>query len=129
VSTNLLSRKLMDIVRDPESAWTKAQDTYLASLTPSQIRSIRSITTQSELLNTTKEYRRRYNSRGFAKLLDRVNPFLAQLHSFSDIIKTYVSSDPKFATLVWGSVTFVLEVCYPDQLAHLVVADAAPACS
>jgi len=115
----------MDIVRDPGSAWIKAQDTYLTSLTPSQIRSIRSITTQSELLNTTKEYRRRYNSRGFAKILDRVNPFLAQLHSFSDITRTYVSSDPKFSALAWGSVTFVLEVCYPDQLAHVVVTDTA----
>jgi hypothetical protein len=119
----------MNIVRDPESAWIKAQDIYLASLTPSQIRSIRSITTQSELLNITKEYRKRYNSRGFAKLLDRVNPFLAQLHSFSHIIKTYVSSDPKFAALVWGSVTFVLEVCYPDQLVQVVVTDIASACS
>lgn len=106
----------MDIVRDTESAWIKAQDTYLASLTSSQIRSIRSITTQSELLNTTKEYRRRYSSGGFAKFLDRVNPFLAQLNSFSNIIKIFVSSDPNFAALVWGSVALVLEVCYQTNL-------------
>jgi hypothetical protein len=119
----------MDIVRDTESAWIKAQDAYLASLTPNQIRSIRSITTQSELVNTTKEYRRRYNSSGLVKHLNRVNPFLAQLNSFSDIIKTHVSSDPKFAALVWGSVAFVLEVCYPNQLAHVVVTDTGSACS
>ncbi len=110
----------MDTVLDTESAWSKAQEAYLASLKPDQIRHVRCITTQNELLSTTMEYRRRYNSAGLAKQLDRVNPFLAQIHSFSDIVKTYASAGSKITAVVWGSVAFVLEVVYLFQYVETV---------
>jgi hypothetical protein len=101
----------MDLVQDSESAWIQAQDNYLASLTPDQRRRIRGITTIGKLLETTKQYHEKYKQGGLAAQLEKINPFLAQLNSFSYIIGTFESSNPTISGLIWGSVSFIIEVC------------------
>lgn len=101
----------MDLVQDSESAWIQAQDKYLASLNPAQRQRIRGITTRGKLLETTKEHYEKYKQGGLAAQLEKINPFLAQLHSFSHVIGTFVSSNPAISGLIWGSISFIIEVC------------------
>jgi hypothetical protein len=101
----------MDLVQDTEGAWIQAQESYLESLSPAQRRRIRGITTKEMLLETTKEYYEKYKQGGLPAQLERINPFLAQLSSFSHVVRTFVSSNPAVSGLIWGSVSFIIELC------------------
>lgn len=43
----------------------------------------------------------------------RISPLLESIQQFAGIVETFVSSNPRIAALVWGSVKLVLQVSHP----------------
>jgi folylpolyglutamate synthase/dihydropteroate synthase len=93
-----------------EQIWRAALEGYLASLKPKEIHKIEAVTSQQSLLEQAKELQKRYGERRITRRLEQVNPFLKTLHSFSEVVKIFLQSDPTVSALVWGSIYFVLEV-------------------
>ena len=93
-----------------EQIWVAALERYLASLKPKEIRKIEAVTSQQSLLERAKELQKRYGERRITRRLEQVNPFLTTLHSFSEVVKVFLQSNPTVSALVWGSICFVLEV-------------------
>jgi len=93
-----------------EQIWAVALERYLASLKPKEIQKIEAVTSQQLLLERVKELQKRYGERRITRRLEQVNPFLKTLHSFSEIVKIFLQSNPTISALVWGSIYFVLEV-------------------
>jgi hypothetical protein len=93
-----------------EQIWVAALERYLASLRPREILKIEAVTSQQSLLERAKELQKRYGERRITRRLEQVNPFLTTLHSFSEVVKVFLQSDPTVSALVWGSICFVLEV-------------------
>ncbi|KAL9129619.1 MAG: hypothetical protein Q9217_001975 [Psora testacea] len=44
------------------------------------------------------------------RLISRIEPFIAVMKSFSEIISVFVSSDPAIAALIWGSIKVLIEL-------------------
>lgn len=93
-----------------EKIWVAALERYLASLKPKEIQKIEAVTSQQSLLERAKELQKRYGERRITRRLEQVDPFLKTLHSFSEVVKIFLQSNPTVSALVWGSIYFVLEV-------------------
>ena len=93
-----------------EPIWAAAQERYLASLKPKEIQKIEAVTSLQLLLKRAKELQKRYSEQRIMRRLEQVNPFLTTLHSFSEVVKVFLQSDPTVSALVWGSICIVLEV-------------------
>lgn len=91
--------------------WIRAIDEYLKTISKDDLAKICSINDQASLLDQSKLLQKAYNSGAVARSIDRVSPFLAKLQSFSEVVNKFTSAKPEIAALVWGSVSFVLEVC------------------
>jgi hypothetical protein len=90
--------------------WDEAKSHYLKHLNEQDRLRIKSVTDLDTLMRLTQTLRERYSKRKISAYLKRLNPFLAQIRSFSRIINTLVQSHPEVAAIVWGSLAFVLEV-------------------
>lgn len=90
--------------------WDEAKAYYLAHLNEQDRLRIESVTDLKTLKGRAQTLQRRYANGRTAHYLNRINPFLGQIRSFSRIINTIVQSHPEVAALVWGSLAFVLEV-------------------
>lgn len=90
----------MDLTQDFQGIWADAQSVHLSKLSNSQRAKIKSITTQSELLAETRGLKEKYDKAGISRLLSRINPFIAQLNAFSQVVQTFVQSD-RITALVW----------------------------
>jgi hypothetical protein len=93
-----------------EQIWAAALGRYRASLKPKEIQKIEAVTSHQSLLERAKELQKRYSERRITQRLEQVNPFFKTLHSFSEVVKIFLQSDPTVSALVWGSIYFVLEV-------------------
>jgi hypothetical protein len=89
--------------------WDEARAFHVASLTGVERKHITEVTNLEELMGKASELKTQYRKRRLVVLLGKINPFLAQLRSFSRIINTLVQSHPEIAALVWGSVSLILE--------------------
>lgn len=90
--------------------WDEAKAYYVAHLSEQDRLRIESVTDFETLVGLTQILQKRYSKRKISSCLKRINPFLAQIRSFSRIVNTLVQSHPEVAALVWGSLAFVLEV-------------------
>jgi hypothetical protein len=95
---------------DFNDVWNQAKKQYTASLKPKELEILTSISSKSELLTETWLLQNRYGERRTSRSLERIYPFLAGIESFSEVINAFVSSDPKIAAIVWGSLWFIFKV-------------------
>ena len=72
--------------------------------------SVQAAVTNEDLLHRTLYLRQRYGARKAERILQRLEPFLTSLQSFSEVVKVFLQASPAIVTLLWGSVFFVLEV-------------------
>jgi hypothetical protein len=93
--------------------WDEARAFYAASLTVRERNLVTEVTSLEELIEKAGKLKTRYRKHRLVVLLGKINPFLAQLRSFSQIINTLVQSHPEIAALVWGSVSLILEASNP----------------
>lgn len=63
-------------------------------------------------LNFTATIDKEYNSRGRRCMSPRLITFLESVQHFTGVVDTFVSSNPKFAALVWGGVKLTLLVIH-----------------
>ena len=101
----------MAVEFDFNDVWNQAKKQYTASLKPKELEILTSISSKSELLTETWHLQTRYGERRASRSLERIYPFLAGIESFSEVINVFVSSDPKIAAIVWGSLCFIFKVC------------------
>ena len=93
-----------------EAIWIQAQDTFLCKLKAEDIARLNTVTSQKQLIAQTHAITRQYKSRKISQLLSRSHPFLATLHSFSEIIKEFLRAAPVFTGLIWGLLYLGIEV-------------------
>lgn len=91
--------------------WAEAEAKSLHAFHHKDLEEIRRINCHEGLLQRTRDLRQRYQKNGINERLNRLNPFLAKLKSFSDVVHIYIQANPHILALVWGSVSFILEVC------------------
>jgi hypothetical protein len=94
--------------------WNEARAFHNARLTARERKHVTEVTSLEELIEKASKMNATYRKHGLVLFLERTNPFLGQLRSFSQIINTLIQSHPEIAALVWGSVFLILEVCHTD---------------
>jgi hypothetical protein len=95
-----------------QEIWNKARAFHNARLTARERKHITEVTSLEELIGKASKLNAKYRKSKLALFLERINPFLAQLRSFSRIINTLIQSHPEIAALVWGSVSLILEASH-----------------
>ncbi|KAF2171407.1 hypothetical protein M409DRAFT_50853 [Zasmidium cellare ATCC 36951] len=95
--------------------WVQAIDQYLKTIPREKLKQVKSINSEHSFLELSRKLKDRYATHEVTQLVQRVSPFLTRLHSFSEVIRTFINANPEIASLVWGSVFLVLEVriAYP----------------
>lgn len=93
-----------------ESIWKAAQAKYEKTLSAKELKQIKSVSTKEALLDEAERLNRKYHSRKSARSLTRIHPVIAQIESFSAVIKTFIQADPGVTALVWGSIFFIIEL-------------------
>jgi hypothetical protein len=96
--------------------WDEAKAFHAASLTSREKKHVTEVTSLERLIEKASKLKTRYRKHRLVVLLGKINPFLAQLRSFSRIINTLVQSHPEIAALVWGSVSLILEASNPTGI-------------
>jgi hypothetical protein len=94
--------------------WNEARAFHNARLTARERRHVTEVTSLEELIGKASKMNMKYRKHRLVLFLERINPFLAQLRSFSQIINSLVQSHPEIAALVWGSVSLILEASHAD---------------
>jgi hypothetical protein len=94
--------------------WNEARAFHNARLTARERKHVTEVTSLEELIGKARKLNAKYRKHRLASFLERINPFLAQLRSFSQIINALVQSHPEIAALVWGSVSLILEASHTD---------------
>ncbi|KAF2804621.1 uncharacterized protein BDZ99DRAFT_397743 [Mytilinidion resinicola] len=105
---------------DPlERIWKEALQRYEDTLPPKRIKKMLLTPDLESLLERTKLLQSRYSGRPIIRALERAQPFLNTIQSFSEVVKVFLQSDPGIFALVWGSIWFVLEVSPCSRAASL----------
>ena len=94
--------------------WNEARAFHNARLTARERKHVTEVTSLEELIGKASKMNVKYRKHWLALFLERVNPFLTQLRSFSQVINTLIQSHPEIAALVWGSVSLILEASHTD---------------
>jgi hypothetical protein len=94
--------------------WNEARAFHNSRLTARERKHVTEVTSLEELIEKARKLNVKYRQHRLALLLGRINPFLAQLRSFSRVINTLIQSHPEIAALVWGSVSLILEASHTD---------------
>lgn len=99
-----------------EIIWIRALDNYLASLDDHELRRIRGVTSIQGLMSDIQVLQKQYAGRASARCFDRLRPILTWLESFNKCVQTFINVSPKAFVLLWGSLSFALEVrlCVPS---------------
>ena len=95
--------------------WDEARASHIASLTKHEKKYVTEATSPDELMRKAGKLKERYGKHRLVVFLGKINPFLAQLRSFSRIINTLVQSHPEIAALVWGLISLFLEASLSDR--------------
>jgi hypothetical protein len=96
------------------SIWREAWNSYDATLSVKERSQIEKIASLDELTAHVQRSRKEYYGSkrpNLSRILARAEPFIAHLRSFSNVIATFTQAHPEIASLVWGSLALVLEVC------------------
>jgi hypothetical protein len=91
------------------SIWDEAKAFHSASLKAHEKIHVTEVTSLEGLIEKASTLKTKYREHRIVVLLGKINPFLAQLRSFSRIINTLVQSHPEIAALAWGFVSLILE--------------------
>jgi len=98
-------------IMDPfDKIWNDAWAHYKETLSSKQLEQLLQTRDYNSLLDKTRSLRERYNERGTTRAFDRINRFLSTINTFSEVVKVFLQADPRVFALIWGSVSFVLEV-------------------
>jgi hypothetical protein len=92
--------------------WNEARAFHNARLTARERKHVIEVTSLEELIGKASKMNVKYRKHGLVLFLERINPFLTQLRSFSQIINSLIQSHPEIAALVWGSVSLILEASH-----------------
>jgi hypothetical protein len=117
----------MKLIFSSDSAELKvALDQFQSNLTQdqtAQLRSISSIPDANAVIIFTTQLDEENAKRNSRCVASRLYTFLQSIQQFASIVETFVSSNPRIAALVWGSVKFallvsasyiwILEIAYP----------------
>jgi hypothetical protein len=120
----------MKLIFSSDSAELKvALDQFQSNLTQdqtAQLRSISSIPDANAVIIFTTQLDEENAKRNSRCVASRLYTFLQSIQQFASIVETFVSSNPRIAALVWGSVKFallvsasyilILEIAYPNSL-------------
>lgn len=98
------------------STWDEARAFHSACLTERDKVHVTEVTSLDGLIEKAKTLKTKYGKHRLVVLLRKINPFLAQLKSFSRILGMLAQSHPEIAALVWGSVSLVLEASHPTAI-------------
>lgn len=103
----MTSTKMAD---DTGTMWTRALDQYVAGLDVHARKRIKSTGSLEALLSDVGVLRAQYAKRRWAHIFDRLNPILQSLNGFNQCVQTFTQVAPKGFILLWGSLSFILEV-------------------
>ena len=90
--------------------WTEVYSEYLGRLQPDVAAKIGSTNSDLSLIGGVDRLCKRYKERRTVHNLRRLEPFLCSIRSFTQVISTFTQHDAQISVLVWGSISFVLEV-------------------
>ena len=90
--------------------WETALVRCRARLQSQDAARILQVTTYDELLESLSKLQLEHKEKVLPRKLKRIEPFLLNLKSLSNIIDTFVSVKPDVAALIWGGVKLTLEV-------------------
>lgn len=93
-----------------EIIWVRALDKYLANLDDHELRRIRGVTSIQGLMSDVQVLQKQYAGKASARCFDRLRPILTWLESFNKCVQTFINVSPKTFVLLWGSLSFALEV-------------------
>ncbi|KAF2494841.1 hypothetical protein BU16DRAFT_618820 [Lophium mytilinum] len=93
-----------------EKIWKEALQSYKDTLPAKRVNQILLTPDLDSLLERTEVLRSRYSSRPIIRALNRAQPFLDTIQSFSEVVKVFLQFDPGIFALIWGSICFVLEL-------------------
>lgn len=93
-----------------EKIWAKALDQHVAGLDVHARKRITSTGSLEALLSEVGALRDQYAKKTWAHIFDRLNPMLQSLYGFNQCVQTFTQVAPKGFILLWGCLSFVLEV-------------------
>ena len=80
-----------------------------STLSPQDYSRAQEVQSLEQLRQSSSEERAFYDRQRLPRFMEKCGPFLEHLLTFSGVIDTFVSSDPKVSGLIWGSLKLVLE--------------------
>jgi hypothetical protein len=93
-----------------DSTWDEALVALRTVLKPNEFRELLNISSLEQLLRSMACVRQQRGQRLLGRMLAKTLPWLEHLKTFSDIIDTFVQTNPQISGLIWGSLKFVLQV-------------------
>lgn len=115
------SLETYQLITDPEeilgqmtdnigTVWVTALDQYADSLEVHDRRRIRATPSLEALLSEIGELQAQYARKTWARIFERLIPAMQWLSGFNHCIQTFTQAAPKAFVLLWGSLSFILEV-------------------
>jgi hypothetical protein len=89
--------------------------TFLNSLSEKELVYFVGFPDAANMLNAVNELVREHSvNQGFLSVCaNKINSLAVRLSPFFDIVNIFVSSNPEFAAIAWGSIFLVFKVCPP----------------
>lgn len=100
----------MKMADDTGTMWTRALEQYMTGLDVQARKRITSTGSLEALLSDVGVLRAQYAKKTWARIFDRLNPMLQSLNGFNQCVQTFTQIAPKGFVLLWGSLSFILEV-------------------
>lgn len=104
---SMISTKMADNIG---TMWTRSLDQYVAGLDVHARKRLTSTGSLEALLSDVGVLRAQYAKKTWARIFDRLNPMLQSLNGFNQCVQTFTQVAPKGFILLWGSLSFILEV-------------------
>lgn len=92
------------------NVWVTALDRYAESLEVHDQRRIRATPSLEALLSEIEVLRVQYARKAWSRFFDRLAPIIQWLSGFSQCVQAFTQAAPKAFILLWGSLSFILEV-------------------
>lgn len=94
-----------------DDIWSQARAYYSANLNDRERKRISAIGSQEALLQHIRSLETKYSNQTMARSLRKIQPLMAQLRSFTQIIGVFVQSN-EISSLVWGPLALIFEVAH-----------------
>lgn len=90
--------------------WRIAVENCKKKLPPKELTRVVQTKTYDDLNRSIVGLRKTYQQKTVVRALNRIDPFLRNLHSFNSVINTATQSNPDIAALCWGGIKLILEL-------------------